>query len=198
MRSKTEFENERYFGLQKFNKAKDAFNVMVGLWSERFESQEELYILQDEEFKMKMLDRALECCIKYRLGLITKEKYEAALWLDNVSSDYLMDFDFFLQSSVGKCYYTCRMNFKDDAVNEWNKRQWGYYEELFDLYDIADIVKDAQYVVDAFFDENKGEEWLKKAADDGSDWLVYEDICNVVYRDNKTFIESKIGKTVWF
>ena len=202
MRSKEEFENERYFGLQKFKTANEAFSVMSGEWGENCEgiSQEKLLILCDKDFKKLMFDRSLKCCIRYKLGLIDKKEYEYALWLGEWSSDYLMDCDFFLYSEVGKCFYTCRMNFKDDQVYMWNQRQWGYYRELFKLYDIASISDKAAYIVDRYFDENKNTDYLLSIEPNGAveedAFNIYEDITSFVYdkEKNQSFIEAKIGE----
>ena len=204
MRTKEEFENERYFGLQKFETAGEAFKVMSGEWSEAYETQEQLFIMCDEDFKKLMLDRSLKCCIRYKLGLINKEEYKYSLWLDEWSNDYLMDCDFFLYSEVGKCFFTCRMNFKDDQVYMWNQRQWGYYRELFELYDIASISDKAQYVVDCYFEENKNTDFILHIEHNGAVeqdfWDIYEDITSFQYDDKtkETFIEAKIGQNVHF
>lgn len=201
MRSKEEFENERNFGLQKFDTPKEAFDVMSGEWGENSEaiSQGQLFILCDDDFKKLMFERSLMCCIKYKLGLINKEEYEYSLWLDEWSNDYLMDCDFFLYSEVGKCFYTCRMSFKDDQVYMWNQRQWAYYRELFELYDIASITDKAQYVVDRYFEENKNTEYILCIGHSGAVkedvFNIYEDITSAVYDEekNKTFVEVHLG-----
>lgn len=189
MRSKEDFENERYFGLQKFKTANEAFNVMSGEWGENCDgiSQEKLLILNDDDFKQLMFDRSLMCCIRYKLGLIDKKEYEYALWLDEWSNDYLMDLDFFLYSKVGKCFYTCRMNFKDDAVYMWNKRQWGYYQELFYLYDIASITDNAEYILECYCKNN--EEYIQNIIDSGAEeedvMIIFEDMkFHIIKEDN--------------
>lgn len=174
MRSKKEFENEKYFGLQKFRRISDAFNVMSGEWGEvNNDCYKNLLIMQDNDFKSFIFGRALKCCIRYKLGLISQEEYEKALWLGNCSSDYLMDCDFFLHSEVGRCFYTCRMSLKDDAVHLWNKKQWRYYDELFGLYEIDKIIEKAQKAVSDDFEKNGGTEVNDLPREEREDMVYY-------------------------
>ena len=56
MRTQQEFENERYFGLQKFDNPQDAFKVMEGAWGEtNADDNRELHILTDDTFEKAVL-----------------------------------------------------------------------------------------------------------------------------------------------
>ena len=79
------------------------------------------------------------------------------------------------------------MNFKDDAVYMWNKRQWGYYQELFYLYDIASISDNAEYILECYCKDN--EEYIQNIIDSGAeeeDVLdIFEDIQqHIIKEDN--------------
>ena len=151
MRTEKEFEEERYFGLQRFDNPEEAFDVMCGYWGGSVDDcYKELLILTDESFPKVILKRALQKMCDYKLGRISWEDCSKALGLSQTVSDYLLDFDFFLYSSKSGWYYTCRMSFKDDYVYMWNKRQWRYYEELSDLYSFKKIVGSALETVSKY------------------------------------------------
>jgi hypothetical protein len=148
MRTEKEFEEERYYGLQRFDNPEEAFDVMCGYWGENAgESETELQILTDESFPKVIFRRALQRMCDYKMGEISWEDCSKALGLSQTVSDYLLDFDFFLNSSKSGRYYTCRMSFKDDYVYMWNKRQWEYYEELSELYSFKEIAENAKEIV---------------------------------------------------
>ena len=144
MKSKEQFENERYFGLQKFDTAEEAFSVMEGIWGERNEDDsKELHILTDETFKTSILSRAILIYLDYKEGEKTEEELNKAFGLGEDINDSLLDFDFFLYSQKSNCYFTCRMSMKDDAVYMWNDRQWGYFKDLWEAYSLKEVIKEA-------------------------------------------------------
>ncbi|MCR4602160.1 MAG: hypothetical protein K5683_01330 [Prevotella sp.] len=102
-------------------------------------------------------------------GKITWEECSQALDLSEKVTDYLLDFDFFLYSKFTKCYYTCRMTMKDDLVYMWNKRQWGYYNELSELYSLELLVGKAMSLVDSLYEDGK------KPTREEIDWLYNEE-----------------------
>ena len=66
MRTKKEFEDERYFGIQKFTEPMEAFKVMEGRWGESgMDTQTDLLILTDETFRKAILIRAIEKYAEY-------------------------------------------------------------------------------------------------------------------------------------
>ena len=149
MRSKEEFQNERYFGLQKFNTPEEAFKVMEGIWGEiNHDDSKELHIFTDEAFLSTILSRAITIYLDYKEGEKTEEALNRAFGLGEDIDDTLLDFDFFLYSQKGNCYYTCRMSIKDDAVYMWNDRQWGYFEELWEAYSLKEVIKEAISLVE--------------------------------------------------
>ena len=142
MRTKKEFEEERYFGLQKFNKPEEAFGVMEGIWGDyNADDSKNLHILTDETFEKVIASNALKLDLDYKEGNITEEKLNRAFGLDEDIDDSLFDFDFFLYSQKTNSYFTCRMSIKDDAVYMWNDRQWGYFEELWEAYSLKEVIK---------------------------------------------------------
>ena len=144
MRTPQEFENERYFGLQKFDNPQDAFKVMEGAWGEtNADDNRELHILTDDTFEKAVLLRAIEIRLNYLCGKITEEDNNKAFGYGIVINSDLLDFDYFLYSHKSSCYYTSRMSFKDDQVHMWNKRQWGYYDELWNAYSFEKLIRKA-------------------------------------------------------
>lgn len=156
MRTKKQFLEERYFGIQKFINANEAFDVIKGEWGENNAAigQANLVVADDESFRDVIYARAAEKYIDYKEGKITKDECNKAIGIGDSNgtiSDYLLDFDFILYSKLNGFYYTCRMSFKQDLVYQWNKRQWGYYNELSELYDFKGIAEDVSYKVDEYY-----------------------------------------------
>jgi len=142
MRTKKEFEEERYFGLQKFNNPGEAFGVMEGIWGEiNADDSKNLHILTDETFEKAIASNVLKLYLDYKEGDITEEKLNRAFGLDEDIDDSLFDFDFFLYSQRTNSYFTCRMSIRDDAVYMWNDRQRGYFEELWEAYSLKEVIK---------------------------------------------------------
>ena len=171
MRSGKEFLEEKYFGLQKFDNPEEAFKVLEGKWgTDALETQEKLLVTTDETVKKAILVRAVEKYLEYKDGKISWEKCSQALGLTDKVTDYLLDFDFFLYSKFTKCFYTCRMSMKDDGVHVWNKRQWGYYDELAELYSFDLLAGKAMSLVDPLYEDGK-----KPTRDEINDWLYDEE-----------------------
>jgi len=172
MRTKEEFENERYFGIQKFDTFEEAVAVMKGKWGiEGFETQSKLLIADDDIFKDAVLLRAIERVCEARLENLDWEKCKMDLGLSKKkNTDYLLDFDFLLYSKKKNCYFTCRMSFKDDFVYMWNDRQWGYYNELSDLYSFPQIAKKSISLVDSYIKQYKLND-----VDDALDMIIDEE-----------------------
>ena len=174
MRSKEQFENERYFGLQKFDTAEEAFSVMEGIWGEaNAEDSKELHILTDETFKKAIVSRAITIYLDYKEGEKTEEALNRAFGLGEDIDDTLLDFDFFLYSQKSNCYFTCRMSMKDDAVYMWNDRQWGYFKDLWEAYSLKEVIKKAITLVD------EAEEKIGEFDRPG--------ICDIVYNEQGLF-----------
>lgn len=146
MRTKEQIENERYYGIQKFTNPSEAFETIRGRWTdENMASESNIVIMDDEAFEKVIFCRAFLKYSEYKLGQITKYECDKALGKrSNIISDYLLDFNFFLYSGLNGCFYTSRMEYKDDSVYMWNERQWDIYYELSQLYSFDKIVKDAQ------------------------------------------------------
>ena len=146
MRTKEQIENERYYGIQKFTNPSEAFETIRGRWTdENMASESNIVIMDDEAVEKVIFCRAFLKYSEYKLGQITKYECDKALGKrSNIISDYLLDFNFFLYSGLNGCFYTSRMEYKDDSVYMWNERQWDIYYELSQLYSFDKIVKDAQ------------------------------------------------------
>ena len=154
MRSKKEQEEERYFGIQKFETPEEAFKVMEGSWGDRgTDTESSLFICTDEQFEKAIFVRAAEKYIEYKEGKITLEECNRKLLRNDELTDYLVDFDFFLMSKKANGYFTSRMSFKDDYCNLWNERQWGYFYELLETYSFAANVEEAIAMVDRLWDK---------------------------------------------
>ncbi|MBQ2563440.1 MAG: hypothetical protein II559_08510 [Muribaculaceae bacterium] len=143
MRKKEAFENERYYGIQKFYKPQDAFYTMSDFWGE-----EGIYcgtgnlVVGEHHFLERILERIAEKLFDCEEKKVSKENCSYALGTSKSKTlDYLLDFNFFFFSARNQCFYTSRMEFKDDAVDEWNQRQWGYYYEIYSSYHFDKFVK---------------------------------------------------------
>ena len=67
MRTKKEFEEERYFGLQKFNTPGEAFGVMEGIWGDiNADDSKNLHILTDETFEKAIASNVLKLYLDYK------------------------------------------------------------------------------------------------------------------------------------
>lgn len=155
MRTKKEKDEERYFGLQRFESPQEAFKVMQDIWGEinGCDSQN-LAILTDDSFPKMILSRAIHMYCNYKAGQVDEAELKRSLGIGRDVNDYLCDFDFFLYSEKSQSFYTCRMSFKDDLVYMWNDRQWEYFNELEKIYDFKSIVQQAKRIVDNFILDN--------------------------------------------
>lgn len=154
MRTKKEQEEERYFGIQKFDTPEEAFAVMEGSWGTMgTDTESDVFICADEQFEKAILMRAVEKYVEYKEGKISIEECNRAILRTDVYTDYLVDFDFLLLSKKANGYFTSRMSFKDDACNVWNERQWGYFYELVETYSFNELVDEAVKLVDELWDD---------------------------------------------
>lgn len=138
-------EDQYYWGIQKFRAAKEAFEVMDGAWGENeADGETHLEILTDNTFEDVIRARAIRILCLHKLGKISKDKLDSSLCRAAKINDYLLDFNFFLYSKKSKFYYTSRMEFKDDFVYRWSKRQWEIFDELRHLYLFDALVNEAE------------------------------------------------------
>lgn len=172
MRTKEQFENEIYYGIQKFTSPSEAFKTIRGQWTDdNLACESNIVIMDDETFPHEIFCRAFLKYSEYKLGQITKYECDKALGkrADNIT-DYLLDFNFFLYSGLNGCFYTSRMEYKDDFVYMWNERQWDIYYELSQLYSFDKLVKDAQ----TFWKEHDFEISDMDDAQDILGWITYD------------------------
>lgn len=67
MRTEKEFEEERFFGIQKFSTPEEAFKVLEGKWgTDALDTQEKFLVATDETFKKAILIRAVEKYLEYK------------------------------------------------------------------------------------------------------------------------------------
>ena len=147
-------------GIQKYSNSEDAFHFMRGSWGEEAcDTASKLIIVDDEIFKDVIKLRAITRACEYLFGEISKEKcYEdLGLSADKVT-DYLLDFNFFLYSPKGKCYYASHMDIKDDHANVWDDKQWGYYHELSRLYSFSQIGRDAIKLAEFYIEKYEADD----------------------------------------
>lgn len=147
-------KDDNYWGIQKFNTAKEAFNVMDGGWGENeVDGETHLEVLTDITFETIIKARAFRIICLHKFGKISKDKLASSLCRVYNMNDYLLDFNFFLFSEKSGSYYTSRMEFKDDFVYMWSDSQWDIFEELRSLYSFDALVDEAERVFNAYSSE---------------------------------------------
>ena len=142
MRKKEAFENECYYGIQKFYKPQDAFCTMSDFWGQGMCCGTENLVVGEHHFLERILERITVKLFDCEEKKVSKENCSYALGTSKLKTlDYLLDFNFFFFSARNQCFYTSRMEFKDDFVYQWNQRQWGYYYEIYSSYHFDKFVK---------------------------------------------------------
>ena len=128
---------------------------MASSWSSR--SEEGMVILNDRQFVRTIGERIIRIVVETMLGRVSKEKCKESLGLENAINDYLLDWNFFLYSSVNNRYYTSFMEYKADYCHVWCDRQWDLFWELHQTYRFDELidsafryVEDHQYLIDRF------------------------------------------------
>lgn len=157
---------EKYFGINKFRSARQAFDVMCGYFGDEVGDYPNITILDSKSFKKKIANRVIDALVKLKCDDVElkdweKKHYQHMLYeknCDNLICDAILDFNFFLYCEENKSFYTGRMSFKDDGVTTPNEKQWDVIRELFDKYDIIKIMKDTEdYFNDVILVEYKKE-----------------------------------------
>lgn len=163
-------KDEKFYGIQAFINAKDAWYVMTDSWGYNCDmTQNELDILNDEAFEKKILERAIIMLGDYKLGKVTEDIFKNSLRVSGgVINDYLLDFNWFLYCSKNGKFYTSRMKFKDDFVYMWSERQWLIYKELSILFGFKKIVAKAKRIF------KKYEHYIDQDGEDGMDDMLDE------------------------
>ena len=142
MRNNEDFENERFYGIQKFIKPQDAFCTMSDFWGKEASYGAENLVVGEHHFLERILERIAVKQFDCEEKKVSKQKCSYALGTSKLNTlDYLLDFNFFFFSARNQCFYTSRMEFKDDYVYQWNQRQWGYYYEIYSSYHFDKLVK---------------------------------------------------------
>lgn len=147
-------EDQYYWGIQKFRAAKEAFKVMDAAWGENeVDGETHLEILTDNTFEDVIRARAFRILCLHKLGKISKDKLDSSLCRADDINDHLLDFNFLLYSEKSKSFYTSRMEFKDDLVYLWSKRQWEIFDELRHLYLFDALVNEAERIFNIYSSE---------------------------------------------
>ena len=147
--------DNRTYGIQAFDTPEEAFGLMAFHWTDR--SCERMFILNDRQFIKMIGERIITIIVESILGRVSKEKCKESLGLENAINDYLLDWNFFLYSSVNNRYYTSFMEYKLDYCHVWCDRQWELFWELHQTYRFDELidgafrfVEDHQYLIDEY------------------------------------------------
>ena len=151
--------DDRTYGIQAFDTPEEAFGLMAFHWSSR--SEEGMVILNDRQFVRTIGERIITILVDAMLGRISKEKCKESLGLENAINDYLLDWNFFLYSSVNNRYYTSFMEYKADYCHVWCDRQWELFWELHQTYRFDEVIdgafrflEDHQYLIDEYGEDS--------------------------------------------
>ena len=96
--------DNRTYGIQAFDTPEEAFGLMAFHWTDR--SCERMFILNDRQFIRMIGERIITILVDAMLGRVSKDMCKESLGLENAINDYLLDWNFFLYSSVNNRYYT--------------------------------------------------------------------------------------------
>ena len=132
---------------------------MASSWSSR--SEEGMVILNDRQFVRTIGERIIRIVVETMLGRVSKEKCKESLGLENGINDYLLDWNFFLYSSVNNRYYTSFMEYKADYCHVWCNRQWDLFWELHQTYRFDELIdgafrflEDHLYLIDEYGEDS--------------------------------------------
>ena len=151
--------DNRTYGIQAFDTPEEAFGLMAFHWTDR--SCERMFILNDRQFIKMIGERIITIIVESILGRVSKEKCKESLGLENGINDYLLDWNFFLYSSVNNRYYTSFMEYKLDYCHVWCDRQWELFWELHQTYRFDELIdgafrflEDHQYLIDEYGEDS--------------------------------------------
>ena len=147
--------DDRTYGIQAFDTPEEAFGLMAFHRTDR--SYERMFVLNDRQFVRTIGERIIRIVVETMLGRVSKEKCKESLGLENAINDYLLDWNFFLYSSVNNRYYTSFMEYKADYCHVWCDRQWELFWELHQTYRFDEVIdgafrflEDHQYLIDEY------------------------------------------------
>ena len=147
--------DNRTYGIQAFDTPEEAFGLMAFHWTDM--SYERMFVLNDQQFIKMIGERIITILVDAMLGKVSKEKCKESLGLENAINDYLLDWNFFLYSSVNNRYYTSFMEYKADYCHVWCDRQWDLFWELHQTYRFDELIdgafrflEDHQYLIDEY------------------------------------------------
>lgn len=135
-------KDEYTFGIQKFDNAKDAFDVMDNEWGEMWGHKGFTEIrIGNNAFLDQVYYRVVELFERWLEGEYSEEKFLACLGFnDEYTTDELLNFNFFLYNEENDCYYTSMMEFGDDYNSVLSDRQWKIFYEIYYNYHLNDYV----------------------------------------------------------
>ena len=151
--------DDRTYGIQAFDTPEEAFGLMAFNWTDM--SYERMFVLNDRQFIKMIGERIIKILVDAMLGRVSKEKCKESLGLENGINDYLLDWNFFLYSSVNNRYYTSFMEYKADYCHVWCNRQWDLFWELHQTYRFDELIDGAfrfleehQYLIDEYGEDS--------------------------------------------
>ena len=147
--------NNRTYGIQAFDTPEGVFALLASDWGNI--GMENMYILDDRKFCQMVGERIITIIVDTMTGKIPIDKCNESLGLDNAINDYLLDWNFFLYSSINNRYYTSFMEYKADYRHVWCDRQWDLFWELHQAYRFDELiegafrfVEDRRYLIERF------------------------------------------------
>lgn len=130
--------DEKHCGIQSFNTFEEAFDNVKDGYGVNYDDTN-IVIMDDEMFTEHIvcrIDTMVECDYDGDYNAAYDDCKKKLL-----NTDYLLDFNFFLYSKRNNKFYTSLMEFKDDAMHMWSKRQWDIFHELKESYGFEDLIE---------------------------------------------------------
>lgn len=123
------------FGIQKFDNAADAFEMMEDVYGTDAEFSEcQNIVIGNLAFTNHIVDRVVTFFYLVKTGEMPKEQFEAALMMNGTKTDELLSFNFFLYNEKNNCFYASLMEYCEDDAALLSKRQWEIYHEIWEAY----------------------------------------------------------------
>ena len=165
MAKNTNYSNHRntgIYGLRSFITPQDAWYVVCSKWGNE---EDNIQILNDDNFKKVIVERVIEVVVKGKLEEISLEKCNDMLGLGDIETNYLTDFNFFLYSNNTKKFYTSIVYYNGYHWPGLGKSEWEINKELGQVYCFPDLIQTGMDFVQAnsyMFNQYKKSEVLGK------------------------------------
>lgn len=150
-------EPYEYYGIQLFDNSKEAFSVMDDVWGEKGLDCYSKIVIGEQAFLEEIFDRVVYRYADFINGKISEEELNLDLGqVNGKSTQYLLDFNYFVYDTNNDVYLTSRMGFKDDFESEWSYKQWDIYFYIINTYDLINFVKFALIHIKNFIEKDGG------------------------------------------